>query len=242
MKKTATKPKSATLRQVRSSLRELANEEIAKHSQRFFKTGPGEYGAGDHFLGIRVPVLRAQAKRYRALSTEQAFKILKSKWHEERLFALIVLCQNFERADDDEKKEIFDGYLADVRFINNWDLVDTSCHKIIAPYLEKRNRKILHTLAKSKNLWERRIAIVSTYYYIKRDDFDDLLKLASTLLHDDEDLIHKGVGWMLREAGNRDISVLRSFLDQHHQKMPRTMLRYAIEKLEKKERAKYMAR
>lgn len=185
-------------------------------------------------------MLRKFSKQFCDLSTEQAFHILRSKWHEQRLFALIVLSQSFARGNAEKRQEIYDGYLQNVTFINNWDLVDSSAHKIVGPYLQNRSRKVLYRLAKSSDIWERRIAMMSTYHFIRQNDFKDAIAIATILLGDKEELIHKVSGWMLREIGKRDIDVLRSFLKEHQRSMPRTMLRYSIEKLEKAEQLRFM--
>lgn len=222
-------------------LRDLGDPAIAEHSQRFFKTGKGEYGEGDNFLGIRVPVLRAQAKKHRAISLEQVEKLLHSRFHEERLCALLLLVLKFEKAGSVEKTTIYKLYMQNTQFINNWDLVDSSAHYIIGAYLENRSRQPLYKLAKSKSLWERRIAIMSTFHFIRNNQFDDTLKISRQLLNDNEDLIHKAVGWMLREVGNRAVTIEKEFLKAHYKAMPRTMLRYAIEKFPERERKKFLS-
>ncbi len=222
-------------------LRDLADPATAEHSQRFFKTGKGEYGEGDRFLGIRVPVLRKQARAFRNLSLKDVQRLLSSSFHEERLCSLLVLVGKFDRADAVERKSIYKLYLNNTRHINNWDLVDSSAHHIVGVYLEDRSRRPLHKLAGSTSLWERRIAIIATYHYIKHCDFADGLEISNRLLDDEEDLIHKAVGWMLREIGNRDPAVEKGFLKSRYKKMPRTMLRYAIEKFPERERKRYLA-
>jgi len=219
----------------------LENPEKAIHLQRFFKTGKGQYGEGDIFLGITVPEQRKIANKFN-LSLDELQKLLDSKIHEHRLTSLFILNKKFKKADKREKQEIFDFYLKNVNKsnINNWDLVDSSAHKIIGNFLEDKDRKILYNLAKSKNLWEKRISIISAFWFIKNNEFQDAINLAEILLNDKHDLIHKAVGWMLREIGKRDKSVLINFLNKHSKKMPRTMLRYSIEKLNKNEKQKYM--
>jgi len=219
----------------------LENPEKAIHLQRFFKTGKGQYGEGDIFLGITVPEQRKIANKFN-LSLDELQKLLDSKIHEHRLTSLFILNKKFKKADKREKQEIFDFYLKNVNKsnINNWDLVDSSAHKIIGNFLEDKDRKILYNLAKSKNLWEKRISIISAFWFIKNNEFQDAINLAEILLNDKHDLIHKAVGWMLREIGKRDKSVLINFLNKHLKKMPRTMLRYSIEKLNKNEKQKYM--
>jgi len=231
---------SVSLKDVKAHMQELSNPKIAEHSLRFFKTGPGEYGEGDVFLGIRVPVTRKVARKFRGLPLEQVLKLLKSKFHEERLLALFMLVALFKKGDDKEQKNIYDAYLGHTDTINNWDLVDSSAHQIVGGYLFERDRKRLYQLAKSKSLWERRISMIATYTFIKRNDFADTLKLSEILLPGKEDLIHKAVGWMLREVGKLDLEVEEIFLRKHYKKMPRTMLRYAIEKFEEKKRQGYL--
>lgn len=223
------------------SLRLLADPERAEHSARYFKTGPGEYGEGDRFLGIRVPEIRAQVKKCEAASLEEIQALLMSAFHEERLFALLLLVRKFAKGDDQEKSAIYDLYLNNTHRINNWDLVDSSASQIVGSHLEARDKKILYKLVKSASVWERRIAVISTFQFIENDQFDDALKLAVQLLHDKEDLIHKAVGWMLREIGKRNVAVEKAFLQLHYKKMPRTMLRYAIEKFPELERRRYLS-
>lgn len=218
----------------------LADSEIAAHSQRFFKTGKGEYGYGDKFLGIRVPILRKAAKLFQAVSETDITKLLKSDYHEVRLLSLLILVGQFSRGSEDEKEIIYNLYLNHTNYINNWDLVDTSAHNIVGVWLTERNRSKLYELANSKSLWERRISIISTFYFIKNSDYRDTLKISEILINDSEDLIHKAVGWMLREIGNRDQEVEEKFLIKHYKQMPRTMLRYSIEKFSKERRQEYL--
>jgi len=231
---------TVSLKEVKAHMQELSNPEIAEHSLRFFKTGPGEYGEGDIFLGIRVPVTREVARKFRELPLGRVLKLVKSKYHEERQLALFMLVALFKKGDDKEKKNIYEAYLDHTDTINNWDLVDCSAHQIVGGYLFERDRRPLYKLAKSKNIWERRISIIATYHFIKRDDFEDILKLSEILLPDEEDLIHKAVGWMLREVGKLDLEIEEKFLRKHYKKMPRTMLRYAIEKFAEKKRKGYL--
>jgi 3-methyladenine DNA glycosylase AlkD len=223
-----------------TGLKALADPERGKASQWFFKTGPGEYGQGDRFLGIRVPELRRLAREYRQLPIEQMIELLHSEYHEARLLALLLLVRAYSKGDDLQRRRIFELYLDNTRYINNWDLVDSSAHFIVGDYLMNRSRKRLYSLARSKSLWERRIAIISTFRFIREEDFDDALAIAEILLSDREDLIHKGVGWMLREIGNRDRMVEEKFLNEHYRRMPRTMLRYAIEKFPEMRRQEYL--
>lgn len=226
---------------IKKELALLGNQDIASHSQRFFKTGKGEYGEGDRFRGIRVPVIRRQVKRFRTASLRTLLALLKSRWHEDRLFAVFSLVDRYQSGDTATQKTIFDQYLQHAKYVNNWDLVDSSAHLIVGPYLESRSRRRLHVLARSRDLWKRRIAIMSTYHFIRQNDFSDTLKIAQTLLHDRHDLIHKAVGWMLREIGNRDKSVEVAFLKNCYLTMPRTMLRYAIEKFPEPERKAWLS-
>jgi len=222
-------------------LRSLACPKQAALLARFFKTGPGEYGEGDQFIGVKVPVTRKVAKEFKNLPLPEIGCLLHSEIHEERLLALVILVGQFQKGDDATRKSIYDLYLANTRYINNWDLVDVSAPKIVGGYLEtNRSRKPLHRLAKSASLWERRISILATGWFIWRDDFADTLRIAEKLLGDKEDLIHKAVGWMLREVGKRDVAVLDEFLGKHCRVMPRTMLRYAIERFPEEKRRKYM--
>lgn len=225
---------------IRKELRRLADKEVAEHSQRFFKTGKGQYGEGDRFLGIRVPALRKIARQYRGVSIEEACRLLNSQFHEERLLALFLLVDIFNKADDEDKRAIYGLYLANTRFINNWDLVDCSAEHIVGAYLRGADKQPLYALAVSKSLWERRISIMSTFHFIKRNEFADTLRIAGILLADKEDLIHKAVGWMLREVGKRDAEAEEGFLKKHCRQMPRTMLRYAIEKFPAPKRQKYL--
>jgi len=221
-------------------LKDLADPDIATHSQRFFKTGKGEYGYGDKFLGIRVPILRKTAKLFQDTSKTDITKLLKSEYHEVRLLSLLILVGQFSRGSEDEKEIIYNLYLKHTKYINNWDLVDTSAYSIIGVWLADRDRSILHEFANSKSLWERRISIISTFYFIKNGDYGDTLKLSEILINDSEDLIHKAVGWMLREIGNRDQEVEEKFLIKHYKQMPRTMLRYSIEKFSIERRQEYL--
>jgi 3-methyladenine DNA glycosylase AlkD len=226
---------------IRAQLRALGDSELAAHALRFFKPGPGDYGDGDRFLGIRVPVLRKLVREYRGSGTATVFALLRSPFHEERLFALLLLVDRFGRANDDCKTRIYEGYLEHLaRWINNWDLVDSSVDKIVGAYLWKRSHEPLYELASSPNLWERRAAIIATFWFIRRGSFDATLSISERLLSDRQDLVHKAVGWMLREVGKRDAAAAARFLDTHYAQMPRTMLRYAIEKLGAPQRQAYL--
>ncbi|WLQ14484.1 DNA alkylation repair protein [Hahella aquimaris] len=225
---------------IRTRLQSLGDETIAAHSLRFFKTGPGEYGAGDQFLGIRMPTLRKLASEFRGVSLPETLQSLQSPYHEERMLALLLLVARFQKGGPEQKLAVYEAYLAHTRFINNWDLVDCSARFIVGPFLADKDRRPLYKLAASSDLWERRIAVLATYHYITRHDFTDIMQLADILLQDSEDLIQKAVGWMLREVGNRDKASEERFLLQHYRSMPRTMLRYAIEKFPTEERKQYL--
>jgi 3-methyladenine DNA glycosylase AlkD len=229
-----------TLSELQQELQQLADSTQQENLQRFFKTGEGEYGEGDIFLGIKVPVQRKVAKKYQKLPLSDIQTLLQSKIHEYRFTALILLISRYTQANDSQKLPLFDFYLNNTQYINNWDLVDISAPKIIGHYLLDKPRDILYQLARSTHLWERRIAIIATMPFIKQQDFKDTLRLAEILLNDEHDLIHKAVGWMLREVGKQDQTVEEDFLNQYSQKMPRTMLRYAIEKLSKEKRQFYL--
>ena len=233
-------PKAPTAAYARKRIRELGDPNDALFLQGYFKTGPGEYGEGDQFLGIRVPVVRRLAKELRDLPLDQIEALLHDRWHEARLLALVLLGDAYERASTAEREAIFDLYLRNTKWINNWDLVDSSAGRVVGAHLATRPRKLLDRLARSSNLWERRIAIIATQHFIRNGEFDDTIRLAEVLLHDSHDLIHKAVGWMLREVGNRDRATLEAFLDTHAREMPRTMLRYAIEKLPPADRRRFM--
>lgn len=226
--------------EARCALKRLADPRKAKILRGFFKTGPGEYGEGDVFLGITVPVLRQVAKQYRDLSLSEIRKLIRSAIHEERLLALILMVNRFDRAAEPERGALFRCYLASTRFINNWDLVDLSAPNIVGAYLLERDRGILARLARSRNLWERRIAMVATHAFIRRKEFGDTFRVARILLRDRHDLIHKATGWMLREVGKRDAAAEEAFLRRHGRVMPRTMLRYAIERFPETCRRRYL--
>lgn len=228
--------------EIRKKLRQLGNPEKAIFHQRFFKTGSGEYAEGDVFLGIIVPEIRKLVAQYKALPIAEAFELLESPIHEERHFALMHLVYVFSKTDEAARKTIYKNYLDHTAHINNWDLVDVSAPSIVGGYLIDKSRSPLAKLARSRSLWERRIAIVSTGYFIRKNQFEDTVKISEMLLKDKEDLIHKAVGWMLREAGKKDLAVLEGFLQKHHRVMPRTMLRYAIEKFPEARRQKYLSK
>jgi len=225
-----------------NELKKSADSEKEKVFRRFFKTGKGEYGEGDQFLGITVPRLRAISKKYQGLDLKDLQKLLDSKIHEHRLSALMILKLKYLAAEEKTKKIIVDFYLKNSRQINNWDLVDLSSQYILGNWLLDKDRKILYQLAKSKNLWEKRIAIISTFEFIRHNQCIDTLKISEILLDDKHDLIHKAVGWMLRELGKRDKKIEINFLNKYYKAMPRTMLRYAIEKFNDKERKFYLTK
>jgi 3-methyladenine DNA glycosylase AlkD len=231
-----------TLAAARKALRDAGNPQDAVFLQRFFKTGPGQYGEGDQFLGIRVPATRALARQFADLPLPDVEKLLHDKWHEARLLALMLLIGRYERGGDAERMRVYRTYLANTDRINNWDLVDLSAPNVVGAHLESRPRVSLDKLAKSASLWERRIAIVATYWFIRRRQFDDTFRIATTLLGDKHDLIHKAVGWTLREVGKRDEAALERYLDEHAKTMPRTALRYSIERMTPERRKHYMAR
>ena len=221
-------------------LRSHADADIARHAQRFFKTGRGGYGEGDRFLGIRVPVLRQHVRQFRDADLEEVLELLTSPFHEERLMALLLLVDRYGRGSVEERGHIYKEYLGSTRFVNNWDLVDSSADRIVGAWLAHRSRRPLYKLAKSKSPWERRIAIMATFHFIRHNDFDDTLALCVLLLDDDHDLVHKAAGWMLREIGKRDEQREKAFLDRYCAYMPRTMLRYAIERLPQADRRAYL--
>lgn len=227
-------------KELKSILKKLENPEQAQIYLRFFKTGKGEYGEGDKFLGIKVPVLRQISKKFKDLLLIGIQELLDSQIHEERMIGLFILVEQFRKADEDQKKAIYSQYLKNTNNINNWDLVDLSADRIVGAYLFERDKQVLFKLAKSKNLWERRIAVLSTFHFIKNKSFDTTLKISEMLLRDKHDLIHKAVGWMLREIGKRNLPEEEKFLKKYYKTMPRTMLRYAIEKFPEQKRQAYL--
>jgi len=226
---------------ITDDLQNLANPKKAKQLSRYFKTGRGEYGEGDVFLGLQVPDTRKIAKGYTDLNFKELEKLLANEIHEYRLAALLILVEKFKRADEKGKGEIYEFYLKNTDGIDNWDLVDLSAHEIVGKYLLDKKPDVLYELAQSKNMWERRIAVLATYTFIRNNRFDENLKIAKMLLYDEHDLIHKAVGWMLREIGKRNQDAEERFLKRYYKKMPRTMLRYAIEKFDKTKRKYYMS-
>ncbi len=231
------------LKALRSTLRHQASPEKAEGAKRFFKTGPGEYGEGDKFLGLTVPQVRVLVKQSDALTESDVLALLHSVWHEERLIALLIMVRRFEKAkhDDAARARLVKLYLSNTSHINNWNLVDTSAPQLLGVWLLTHERAILNKLARSKNLWERRIAVITTQAFIRAGQFEDTLRLVRSLMRDQHDLMHKACGWMLREVGKRDQSVLVKFLNEHAAEMPRTMLRYAIEHFCSAERQRYLA-
>ncbi len=229
--------KSEVVRQLKQHI----NPEKAAFFPRFFKTGPGEYGEGDKFLGVIVPNQRKIAKQFRDLPEAEIIKLLDDKYHECRLTAVLIMVEQYQRGDDAQKQSIVDLYLKKIDRINNWDLVDSSAHKILGPHLQDRSRKILTEFSNANHLWKQRIAMMTTLHFIKQGDFVVTLRIAKKYLKHDHDLIHKITGWMLREIGKIDQVVLLDFLDTYADQMPRTMLRYAIEKLPQQMRKRYLA-
>lgn len=231
---------SVSLNNLKKEIKTKADSKKAEILQRFFKTGKGDYGEGDLFLGIMVPEQREIAKKYNTLPLADIIKLLKSKIHEERLIVLFILVDKFQKGDNRKKERIYKLYLNNAKYINNWDLVDLSADKIVGEYLKDKPKKILYQLAQSRNLWERRIAIMATFQFIKNGQFKDTLKISKILISDEHDLIHKAVGWMLREVGKRERGTEEAFLKKYYKKMPRTMLRYAIERFPEKRRQQYL--
>jgi 3-methyladenine DNA glycosylase AlkD len=228
--------------QVKAELGKLAYPEHAMKLQGFFKTGKGEYGEGDVFIGVRVPDQRRIAKKYGNIPLTDVLELLRSEIHEHRLTALFILIEQFKKGDGEARQRIVDLYLDNTAYVNNWDLVDSSAHKILGAWLVDKPRGVLYDLAGSESLWERRISIISTFTFINRGDLVDALALAGTLVDDGHDLIHKASGWVLREVGKKDQSALEEFLLEHYETMPRTMLRYAIERLPEERRRLYMGK
>ncbi|WP_428654054.1 DNA alkylation repair protein [Runella sp.] len=230
------------LQHIKNDLQQLGSPEKAAFLSRFFKTGKGQYGEGDEFLGITMPEIREVVKKYSMLSIEEWTELLQSPYHEFRMAALIGLMKRFQKSKKDELTQqiIFETYLLNLNNINNWDLVDVTCRDIIGAYLLHKERSVLYELAQRPHLWAQRVAIVSTWYFISRNQFSDTLQISELLLSHKHDLIHKAVGWMLREVGKRDELVLEEFLDTHVKQMPRTALRYAIERFPESKRKYYL--
>lgn len=234
-------PRSSRARRVEAELRRRGSSGAAAGALRFFKTGPGEYGEGDKFFGLAAAQIYDVARSAGDLTLDDLEQLLESPWHESRLVALVVLAHRYQRADPPMQQQIYRLYLRRTDRINNWDLVDVSAPEVVGAHLLKRSRAPLHRLAKSRDLWERRIAIVATQELIRHGEFSDTLRIAVTLLHDPHDLIHKATGWMLREVGKRDERALLRFLDRWAPRLPRTALRYSIERLSPARKRRYMA-
>ncbi len=225
----------------REEIRALANKEIAQHSLRFFKTDKGEYGHGDLFLGVRAPQIRLIAKKHIDISIADMKTLIQSKYHEERFLGLIIIVNKYAKTKDKKNRnQLYKIYVSSFKYINNWNLVDVTCPHVTGKHLIDKDRTILYKWAKSEDLWTKRIAMVSTFSFIRKNDLEDTFKIAEILLQDKHDLIHKAVGWMLREAGKRDIKKEEAFLKKHYKTMPRTMLRYSIEKFPETKRQKYL--
>lgn len=228
------------LSELRKKIKEIANPDISKTMQWFFKTSKGEYGEGDVFVGLKVPAQRKLAREFGDLTLSDLKRLLNSHIHEERLISLFILIHKYDNGNEKDKSNIFSFYIENIKGVNNWDLVDLSAPKIVGNYLLDKDKSLLEKFAKSHNLWKRRIAILSTQEFIKNNKFDTTLKIARILINDEHDLIHKAVGWMLREIGKRDLMAEEKFLKVYYKKMPRTMLRYAIEKFHEAKRKKYL--
>ena len=229
-----------SLSDLKKELKRHGSKGKAKTLRGFFKTGPGEYGEGDVFVGVTVPQIRVVVRKYKAISLKNAVRLLQSRIHEERLTSLLILVLKYSQSDDLQREKIYDLYLKHSRYINNWDLVDLTAAHIVGAFLSNKGKQPLYALAQSQSLWERRISIVSTFYYIRNNKFKETLKIAHILIADKEDLIQKAVGWMLREVGKRDLSTEENFLVKFYKRMPRTMLRYAIERFPESKRQAYL--
>jgi len=229
-----------TASEIRAALNKHADPRQASILRRFFKTGPGEYGEGDIFIGVKVPQTRSVVRAFRSAPLNAVKELLKSPIHEERLLALLLLVEQYDRGDEEQRSTIFNAYIRRTKCINNWDLVDLSAPQIVGRHLEARERSVLVRLSQSKSLWERRIGIMATFWFIKKGDFADAFMISEILLKDSHDLIHKAVGWMLRETGKRNITAEEEFLKKYYKDMPRTMLRYAIERFPEKKRQAYL--
>ncbi len=243
MKTASTTSDVASLRAVDAhhALERFADPGKAQFFRGFFKSGPGQYGEGDRFLGVTVPEVRVQAKRFSGLALQEVVALLQSPFNETRLLALLILVAQYKKADPPRKNEIYDIFMDNRRQVSNWNLVDSSAPYIVGPYLAARDHAVLYELARSEVLWDRRIAVLATFAFIRNNDFGDTLSLSEALLADPQDLMHKACGWMLREVGKRNAQVLEGFLRKHQHHMPRTMLRYAIERCPPAVRSAVMA-
>lgn len=228
------------LKQLIKEIKKYSHPDKVKVYSRFFKTGKGEYGYGDVFLGLTVPEQRKLAQKYVELVFKDVRKLLYNRYHEHRLMGLLILCYKYQKADDAEKQKIIDFYIQHRHRGNNWDLIDCIADRLLGKHILDKDKSILYKLAKSESIWDRRIAIITTFEFIRNKRFDDTIKIAEILLNDSHDLIQKAVGWMLREMGKRNEKELIKFLDKHYNTMPRTMLRYAVERLDKKKKMFYM--
>jgi len=229
-----------SIQEIKAAVKKNSDKNRAQLLQRFFKTGKGEYAEGDIFAGIKVPVLRKIAKQYSDVDLSGLKELIKSPIHEERFIALIILTYKYNKATEEEKEKIFRFYMANLKYVNNWDLVDVTCPRIVGRHLFGRGEELLVELAKTNNLWKKRISIISTMHFIDNGNFDTALRISEILLHDNHDLIHKAVGWMLREIGKRNFHTELGFLEKHYKKMPRTMLRYSIEKFPESLRQQFL--
>ena len=229
-----------TIERLRRKMQQLQNPEKSRALQRFFKTGPGQYGEGDIFWGIPVPELRKLVSSFQDIPENAVVQLLESAIHEQRLLALLIMVRKFQKGDKKEQKRLYELYMKYIQFVNSWDLVDTSAGPIVGAYLMGKSKAPLYRLARSKNLWERRVSIIATFYFIRQGVFSVTLNISKMLLADQEDLIHKAVGWMLREVGKRDLITAEAFLKAHYHRMPRTMLRYAIERFPQPKRQQYL--
>lgn len=227
--------------EVQKKIRAMACAEISKKSSNFSKVGVGEYGYGDIFLGVRTPFVRALAKEYIDLNISDVKILIKSKYHEERLLGLIILVNKYGKAkSDNDKERFYQIYIKSFKYINCWDLVDVTCPHIVGKHLIDKDRSVLYSWAKSDHLWTKRIAMITNWWFVRKGDLEDVFDIAQILLDDDHDLIHKAVGWMLREAAKKDMPRTEKFLKNRYSKMPRTMLRYAIERFPEGKRQKYL--
>lgn len=225
---------------LKGDLRRYSNKRKATILQKFFKTGTGEYAWGDIFIGVTVPRLREIAKKYQNMNLREIISLLKSAIHEERLTALMILLLQYQAGSQADQSKIYEAYLDNMKYVNNWDLVDLTAPGIVGAYLFKRPKTDLYRLSRSNSLWDRRVSIVATFYFIRNNKFSQTLRIAKALIKDEEDLIHKAVGWMLREVGKRDLLAEEGFLKKYYKKIPRTMLRYAIEKFPEAKRQRYL--